>query len=273
MPLIDHVCPVWRRSPRTREAQRRFGPAGWRCASCWPPATWTAAGAESGPGPASQPCGAARGWSDSYRRRGLCDRGTPPCPIQGTVTAQWIHWARKQRPPAVCGGGSDTHSMWRRKTGIESNDTGLLRLLAVSVLRLHVVFILYLLVFCRRIITGARKAHIGFASSSRANTFYRLSCFRSKHVKGRKIPVSMESQTKQVSWKCYLAVPTRVPVHQWAAVETWFGFECYLGEAVTHSPCRLCGRLLHPCRQPYSCVYNSDLFFYCAHGNESEHKK
>lgn len=57
-------------------------------------------------------------------------------------------------------------------------------------------------------------------------------------------------------------------VNQWAAVETVCGFKCYLGEAVTHFPCcRLCGRLLHPSRQPYSCVYNQKLFFYCAHSS------
>lgn len=57
-----------------------------------------------------------------------------------------------------CGAG-DTHGMWRRKTGVKGNDGGLLRFLVVSVLRLHVVFILLFLIFCRAIAKATKTEY------------------------------------------------------------------------------------------------------------------
>ena len=63
------------------------GPSGWRSSSCWPPVAWRAEEEASVPAPASQPCVAAQGWSDSCRHHGLCARETPPCLHPDTVQA------------------------------------------------------------------------------------------------------------------------------------------------------------------------------------------
>ena len=67
-------------------ALQRCGLSGWCSASCWPPAAWRAAEAASGRAPASQPCEAAQGWSDSCPHRGPYGRGTPPCLSPGTAS-------------------------------------------------------------------------------------------------------------------------------------------------------------------------------------------
>lgn len=72
-------------SPTCVQGQQRCDPSGWHSASCWPPAVWRAAKVGSDPAPASRPCAAGQGWSDSCRHRGLYGHGTPPCLNPGTA--------------------------------------------------------------------------------------------------------------------------------------------------------------------------------------------
>lgn len=73
-------------------AQQMCGLSGWCSSSCWPPEAWTAAEAESGRAPASQPCVAAQGWSGSCRHRGLYDHETLPCLSPGTAITGATQW-------------------------------------------------------------------------------------------------------------------------------------------------------------------------------------